>query len=160
MEENLSVSNAREIAGIDSGMGEIGNRQPLRGGVQPSATTPRGGAQLGASGTRTPPEGEHTRHAPTEPQKRSQPLPLRVGDRVRALASDGFVTEGMTGLVVNVIHPGYGGNQTRHPRARVLWDDDTSCMWPSNDLLCTSRSLVEPVANTVTALSPDTSGAA
>lgn len=57
-----------------------------------------------------------------------RPRPLRVGDTVRSLVDDVCVTVGLTGLVVNVIHPGYGGNQGRTPRARVLWDNDTSSM--------------------------------
>lgn len=57
-----------------------------------------------------------------------RPRPLRVGDTVRSLVDDVCVTVGLTGLVVNVIHPGYGGNYGRTPRARVLWDNDTSSM--------------------------------
>lgn len=57
-----------------------------------------------------------------------RPRPLRVGNIVRSLVDDVCVTVGLTGLVVNVIHPGYGGNQGRTPRARVLWDNDTSSM--------------------------------
>ena len=91
------------------------------------------------------------------------PSPLRVGDRVRALRGDGFVTEGMTGVVVNVMHHGYGGGYgavTKTPRARVLWSDDTSCLLPISDLECTSRAVLMPPGNTVTALSPDLGGAA
>lgn len=57
-----------------------------------------------------------------------RPRPLRVGDTVRSLVDDVCVTVGLTGLVVNVIHPGYGGNYGRTPRARVLWNNDTSSM--------------------------------
>ena len=59
-----------------------------------------------------------------EVQRASRPRPLRIGDTVRSLVDDGFVSIGLTGLVVNMAPP----RIDRPARARIQWDNDTHSM--------------------------------
>ncbi len=54
----------------------------------------------------------------------ARPRPLRIGDKVRSFVDDVCVSEGLTGLVVNVAPPRYGAPA----RARILWDNETVSM--------------------------------
>ncbi len=69
-----------------------------------------------------------------------RPRPLRIGDKVRSLVNDSFVSVGLTGLVVNVAPP----RIDRPARARILWDNETQSM---ADATTFERVSVEQVDN-------------
>lgn len=113
MNDFTSLANA-------TGLPALAVHRAARATTDAERATSEGGGTGPGAGLPHPPEPGETPHR--------RPRPLRVGDIVRSLVDDVCVTVGLTGLVVNVIHPGYGGNYGRTPRARVLWDNDTSSM--------------------------------
>ncbi len=115
----------------------INARNDLSQGIPALAAAPIGEAKdsglLSAFGRAVPgspqPDSNEARHAP-------KPRPLRIGDTVRSLVDDGFVSIGLPGLVVNVAPP----RIDRPARARIQWDNDIYSM---ADATTFERVLVE-----------------